>query len=46
MLKESLKFLKKDGLIYIEVPDEKASKKGKTQANFVQIICRYLVNYP
>ncbi len=34
MLKESLKFLKKDGLIYIEVPDEKASKKGKNAGEF------------
>lgn len=33
-LKNSIKFLKKDGLIYIEVPDSKAKIKGKFSGEF------------
>ncbi|MBD1153495.1 class I SAM-dependent methyltransferase [Pelagibacterales bacterium SAG-MED24] len=33
-LKKSLKFLKKNGLVYIEVPDSNAKKKGKFSEEF------------
>ena len=34
MIKDSLKFLKRDGVIYIEVPDKKAKIKGKHCGEF------------
>ncbi len=34
MIKDSLKFLKRKGVIYIEVPDEKAKVKGKSAGEF------------
>lgn len=48
MLKESLKFLKKDGFIYIEVPDAKARKKGKNSGEFcpdhLQLFSKFSLN--
>ena len=48
ILKQSLKFLKKEGFIYIEVPDEKARKKGKNSGEFcpdhLQIFSKFSLN--